>query len=291
MTRPVALAADHEQVGLLRPARNSASEAAPSTRSRLDGEPRVGRRAARRWRRRARRRPGRRDLSTSDTIGIGASPVGAAMTGMDHSMDGHQRRSPTLGLAGRPGGRLVGAGRAVDTDDDAFHRPTSSCGPTVRGRRSGGTTKPTPRQDGDMTPVEIDALADRLLRRHLRRRRRRGPVVLRPAMRGLAQLRPGRAGADANLAVLGWLGRHVAGLRYDEIRRILARRRLRAAARAAGHAPTAPAWRCRPCSACSWSRRPDHPRRGVPRHRPGGRSSAARRSSSPPPAATAAAGT
>ena len=32
---------------------------------------------------------------------------------------------------------------------------------------------------------------------------------------------PGEQALDANLAVLGWLGRHVTGLRYDEIRRIL----------------------------------------------------------------------
>ena len=72
-----------------------------------------------------------------------------------------------------------------------------------------------------MTSVEIDALADRFFAAICA-----GDVdgvrsCYDPSVSVWHNYEPGEQALDANLAVLGWLGRHVTGLRYDEIRRIL----------------------------------------------------------------------
>ena len=72
-----------------------------------------------------------------------------------------------------------------------------------------------------MTPDEIDALADRFF-----------AAISAGDVEGVRSCydssvavwhnyEPGEQALEANLAVLGWLGRHVTDLRYDDIRRIV----------------------------------------------------------------------
>ena len=174
------------------------------------------------------------------------------------------------------------------------------CGPTCgcpsNDRTNVPSCRPTRndadvRQDGGMTPAEIDALADRFFaaiaagdvggraRRATTRRSRSGTTTTR---RAGARRQPRRAR-------LARPPRRRPPLRRDPPRR--RRRRASSSSTCCGAPPTGRSRsRCRPWCGCSWSDGRHHPHRGVPRHRPGGRAAGAPgRSYTSRPAAPAAA--
>ena len=72
-----------------------------------------------------------------------------------------------------------------------------------------------------MTPAEIEALADRFFAAISGGDVDGVRACYDPAVAVWHNYEAGEQGLEANLAVLGWLGRHISDLRYDEIRRIV----------------------------------------------------------------------
>jgi len=72
-----------------------------------------------------------------------------------------------------------------------------------------------------MTPAEIDALADRFFAAISAGDVDGVRACYDPSVAIWHNYERDEQGLEANLAILGWLGRHVRDLRYDEVRRIV----------------------------------------------------------------------
>jgi ketosteroid isomerase-like protein len=77
------------------------------------------------------------------------------------------------------------------------------------------------RKDDGMTPAEVDALAQRFFAAIAANDVAAVRDCYDPAVTIWHNYDQEEQGLDANLAVLGWLGRHVRDLRYEEVRRVI----------------------------------------------------------------------
>ena len=142
---------------------------------------------------------------------------------------GDVRRAPTPAVEHARRRVRVGGDRTAEPDDDVVDQvpqhaqhPASLADAHRPARRSRGRHEAAGvRQDGDMTPDEIDALADRFFAAISAGDVEAVRSCYDPSVAVWHNYEPGEQALDANLAVLGWLGRHVTDLRYDDIRRIV----------------------------------------------------------------------
>ena len=102
-----------------------------------------------------------------------------------------------------------------------------------------------------MTPAEIDALAERFFAAIAASDVAAVRDCYDPAVTIWHNYDQEEQGLDANLAVLGWLGRHVADLRYEEVRRVVLDDGFVQQHVLRGTTESVLRSRCRPCCGCS----------------------------------------